>query len=153
MGLHLPSGEGTGRTRRVGRYAPSVLVRQALDASKILYVRGFVVVNGRIINAPDLFAHMHGRKIAVNIHDCFWHGHERDRCKDRSRRTGAGPYPADPISPEHLNIHRRDLLVARTLREEDIPVLTIWECNVRNRRQAEAQVRRIERVAENWSRS
>lgn len=66
--------------------APELAVRRILRAAGIGYRLGGRALPGR----PDLV--MPGRRVAVFVHGCFWHGHD---CP-RGART---PKPTPPTGP------------------------------------------------------
>ena len=77
-----------------------------------------------------------GRRIAVFVDGCFWHG--CTRCKYLPKSNVA--FWKNKIETNRL----RDRRVSRTLRAQGWKVVRIWECRVRR----EASLRRIVRLLE-----
>jgi DNA mismatch endonuclease (patch repair protein) len=65
-----------------------------------------------------------GRKTAIFVHGCFWHGHE---CKEGIRRPKSnGAYWLPKID---RNIERDAVHIAN-LQSQDWSVLVVWECDL-----------------------
>jgi|ERR1039457_6012284 DNA mismatch endonuclease (patch repair protein) len=77
-----------------------------------------------------------GRKIAVFVDGCFWHGHTRCKYLPKSNVK----FWRNKIKTNRV----RDRRVSRTLRAQGWQVVRIWECCVRK----EASLRRIARLLE-----
>ena len=73
---------------------------------------------------PDLY--FPGRRIAIFVHGCFWHGH-RYCAKGLNTPKSNAQYWVDKI----LRNRRRDNRVAKELRAQGLAVYTIWECEIR----------------------
>jgi DNA mismatch endonuclease (patch repair protein) len=73
---------------------------------------------------PDIV--LPGRRKAIFVHGCFWHGHD---CKRGSRepKTNA-PYWVEKIARNRA----RDGINLPALDEAGWSVLTVWECETRN---------------------
>ncbi|MFZ4600058.1 MAG: very short patch repair endonuclease [Terrimicrobiaceae bacterium] len=72
-------------------------------------------------------------KWAIFVHGCFWHGHP-DCPKTKGGKSGRIPasnrrFWAVKISGNR----RRDAIKARALRARGFRVLTVWECEVRDK--------------------
>lgn len=98
---------------------PELLVRRILRAAGIGYRLG----GGGLPGRPDLV--MKGRKVAVFVHGCFWHGHN---CARGSRKPKAN---ADYwVAKIGRNI-ARDARVCDALRADGWRVVPVWECDLR----------------------
>ena len=81
---------------------------------------------------PDLT--FPGRKKVIFIHGCFWHGHD---CKHGRRKPVANKdYWEDKIQG---NVHRYERQRS-DLRRAGWKVLTVWECQMRDAGELEAQL-------------
>jgi len=68
-----------------------------------------------------------GRRLAIFVHGCFWHGHQ---CKRGARM------PKTNVSYWSAKIARnqdRDRRVRRQLKKDGWRTLVIWECKIRNK--------------------
>lgn len=76
-----------------------------------------------------------GRKIAIFVHGCFWHGHN---CKEgrRKPKSNTGYW-----LPKIENNKIRDAKNARKLRSNGWRVITVWECELRNAARVEEKLR------------
>jgi DNA mismatch endonuclease (patch repair protein) len=99
--------------------SPELAVRRILRAAGIGYRLGGQGLAGR----PDLT--MKGRKIAVFVHGCFWHGHD---CARGSRKPKAN---AEYWTAKIDRNRARDARVTAQLRDDGWRVLTVWECDLR----------------------
>lgn len=98
--------------------APELKVRRLLRGAGIGYRLGGCRLPGR----PDVV--MKGRRIALFVHGCFWHGHDCARGA-RQPRTNADYWIAK------IDRNRaRDARVAAELEAEGWRVLTVWECGL-----------------------
>lgn len=98
---------------------PELLVRRILRAAGIGYRLGGCGLPGW----PDLV--MKGRKVAVFVHGCFWHGHD---CPRGSRRPKAN---AEFWIAKIDRNRARDARVQAALATDDWRVITVWECEMR----------------------
>ena len=99
--------------------SPELAVRRILRAAGIGYRLGGQGLAGR----PDVM--MKGRKVAVFVHGCFWHGHD---CARGSRKPKANAeYWSGKIDRNRV----RDARVTAQLRDDGWRVLTVWECEMR----------------------
>jgi DNA mismatch endonuclease (patch repair protein) len=103
--------------RPQGNVTTEIALGKLLRAAGIRGYRKHWPVQGK----PD-FA-WPGRKIAVFVDGCFWHG--CPTCK--SMPTSNVKYWKDKID----NNRRRDRRVTRTLRRQGWKVVRIWECRVK----------------------
>jgi DNA mismatch endonuclease (patch repair protein) len=76
----------------------------------------------RVVGKPD-FA-WPGRKIALFVDGCFWHGCKR--CNRPSKSNVA--FWRDKV----LQNQRRDKRISRRLRNEGWRVMRVWECRVKS---------------------
>lgn len=100
-------GRNTGPERRV---------RAALRAAGIGYRLGGQGLPGR----PDVV--MKGRRIAVFVHGCFWHGHDCPRGARQPKANAA--YWAAKIDRNRA----RDAVNEARLADDCWAVITVWEC-------------------------
>ena len=98
---------------------PEWKVRRMLRAAGIGYRLGGCGLPGR----PDVV--MKGRKIAVFVHGCFWHGHD---CPRGARKPQAN---ADYWRNKIDRNRARDARVEAELTAEGWRVLVVWECRLR----------------------
>lgn len=96
--------------------APELLVRRYLHAAGLRYR----LQAGSLPGRPDIV--LHGRKVAVFVHGCFWHQHPGcSKAKMPASRT-------DFWSAKFEQNRRRDEEATRALRQAGWWVETIWEC-------------------------
>jgi DNA mismatch endonuclease (patch repair protein) len=82
---------------------------------------------------PDLV--FPGRKVALFVHGCFWHGHG---CK----RGGAGPKSnTEYWFPKIERNRARDAAAQRALSELGWKVAVIWECDLGNDNEIMSRIR------------
>ena len=99
--------------------SPERAVRGILRTAGIGYRLGGMGLPGR----PDVV--MKGRRVAVFVHGCFWHGHD---CPRGSRKPKANAdYWAAKIERNRV----RDARVQSELRAAGWRVVTVWECDMR----------------------
>ena len=98
---------------------PELAVRRILRAAGIGYRLGGRGLPGR----PDLV--MPGRRVAVFVHGCFWHGHD---CARGARKPRAN---ADYWSAKIGRNRARDAAAAAALAEAGWRVVTVWECGMK----------------------
>ncbi len=110
---------------------PELAVRRILRAAGVGYRLGGRGLSGR----PDLV--MRGRRVAVFVHGCFWHGHDCAR--------GARPPKANAAYwTAKIGRNRARDLAARTALEADgWRVVTVWECGMKSAGFAEALVAEV----------
>ncbi|MEL6060210.1 MULTISPECIES: DNA mismatch endonuclease Vsr [unclassified Methylobacterium] len=109
--------------RRVRRSdtAPELAVRLALRDLGVGYRLSREGLPGR----PDVV--LAGRRVAVFVHGCFWHGHPD--CKRSAPAKSNVAFWSTKIARNA----ERDRRVAEELRSKGWHVLVIWECATRNR--------------------
>ena len=111
--------------------APEGKVRRMLRAAGIGYRLGGCGLPGR----PDVV--MKGRKVALFVHGCFWHGHD---CPRGARKPQAN---ADYWIAKIDRNRARDARVAAELTAGGWRVLTVWECRLRQSDFAEELVAQV----------
>ena len=99
--------------------SPELAVRRILRAAGIGYRLGGMGLPGR----PDVV--MKGRKVALFVHGCFWHGHD---CPRGSRKPKAN---ADYWGGKIARNRDRDARSAETLTADGWRVVIVWECDLR----------------------
>jgi DNA mismatch endonuclease, patch repair protein len=83
---------------------------------------------------PDIV--LPGRRLAVFVHGCFWHGHD---CARGARVPKANrDYWVAKIGRNRA----RDVVSSAALQSAGWRVETIWECELKDRAMLEARVRR-----------
>lgn len=117
---------GIGRSENMRRIrskdtGPEMAVRRMIRA---LGFSGYRLHRKDLPGKPDIA--FIGRKKAVLIHGCFWHGHD---CKEGLRK------PKSNLDYWHPKIERnrqRDAVHLEDLARLGWSVLTVWECELRN---------------------
>lgn len=98
---------------------PELIVRQALRERGLT---GYRLHYAKAPGRPDIA--FVGRKVAVFVHGCFWHG--CPHCQPRRPRTHKGFWNAK------LDRNKaRDAEKAKALRQVGWKVITLWECRVK----------------------
>ena len=100
--------------------SPELAVRRILRAAGIGYRLGGMALPGR----PDVV--MKGRKVALFVHGCFWHGHD---CARGSRVPKAN---RDYWLAKVARNKARDAAAEAALVERGWRVETIWECDLKD---------------------
>lgn len=98
---------------------PEVTVRRILRAAGIGYRLGGAGLPGR----PDLV--MKGRRVALFVHGCFWHGHD---CARGARKPKAN---ADYWAAKIGRNRARDEAALAALVAAGWRVVTVWECDLK----------------------
>jgi len=98
---------------------PELAVRRILRAAGIGYRLG----GGGLPGRPDLV--MKGRRTAVFVHGCFWHGHDCARGGRKPKANAA--YWAAKIDRNRA----RDAAARSTLESAGWRVVTVWECGMK----------------------
>ncbi len=99
--------------------APELKVRRALREAGIGYRLGGCGLPGR----PDVV--MKGRRIALFVHGCFWHGHD---CARGARQPRAN---ADYWIAKIGRNRTRDARTSTELTDAGWTVVTVWECEMK----------------------
>lgn len=76
-----------------------------------------------------------GRRKAIFVHGCFWHGHD---CKRGAREPKAN---ADYWRDKIVRNRARDAAVLERLGDSGWSALTLWECELRDREAVSARLR------------
>jgi DNA mismatch endonuclease (patch repair protein) len=98
---------------------PELVVRRILRAAGVGYRLGGAGLPGR----PDLV--MQGRRVAVFVHGCFWHGHNCARGARKPKANAA--YWTGKIDRNRA----RDSAARTALEVAGWRVITVWECEMR----------------------
>jgi len=98
---------------------PELAVRRLLRAAGIGYRLGGCGLPGR----PDVV--MQGRRIALFVHGCFWHGHD---CARGARQPKAN---ADYWQAKIGRNRQRDTRNEAALTDAGWRVVTVWECEMK----------------------
>ena len=115
--------------------APEMAVRRLLRRGGIGYRLGGCGLPGR----PDVV--MKGRRVALFVHGCFWHGHD---CARGARRPKAN---ADYWLGKIGRNRERDARTRQALEGAGWAVVTVWECEMRREGFDDALVSRIKTYA------
>ncbi len=99
--------------------SPEIAVRRMLRAAGIGYRLGGQGLPGK----PDIV--MKGRRTAVFVHGCFWHGHD---CARGARKPKAN---ADYWTAKLARNVARDREVVARLTKGGWRVVTVWECDLK----------------------
>jgi DNA mismatch endonuclease (patch repair protein) len=99
--------------------APELAVRRILRAAGIGYRLG----GGGLPGRPDLV--MKGRRTAVFVHGCFWHGHDCARGARKPQANAA--YWSGKIERNRT----RDAASTAALEAAGWRVITVWECGMK----------------------
>lgn len=101
--------------------APEIAVRLLV---RTLGFPGYRLHRKDLPGKPDI-AYV-GRRKAIFVHGCFWHGHD---CKEGSRRPKSN---TGYWLPKIENNARRDAAHVAELQSKDWSVLIVWECELRD---------------------
>jgi DNA mismatch endonuclease (patch repair protein) len=85
--------------------------------------------------SPDVA--MPGRKAAVFVHGCFWHGHD---CRRGARMPKAN---AEYWTAKIARNRARDAAAVTALEAMGWRPLVVWECELKDEAQVEARVREL----------
>lgn len=111
---------------------PELLVRQLLHAKGYRYRLHGRASGGKLPGSPDLvFA---GRHKVIFVNGCFWHFHD---CKAGQHAPTAN---ADFWEAKRNRTRERDAAQRELLRASGWEVLTVWECELRDRSALEDQL-------------
>ncbi|MCZ2903654.1 very short patch repair endonuclease [Burkholderia thailandensis] len=118
----MPVGRSENMRRiRSKNTGPEKAVRRLLRA---LGFTGYRLHRKELPGKPDIA--FVGRKKAIMIHGCFWHGHD---CKEGLRRPKSN---ADYWIPKISRNQTRDAEHAKHLTQMGWNLLTVWECELRD---------------------
>lgn len=109
--------------------APERAVRSALRR----FAPGYRLQRGDLPGRPDI-AYV-GRKRAIYVHGCFWHGHD---CARGARQPKAN---ADYWRAKIARNRARDEAALAALRAMGWAALVVWECETRDAAPLEALLR------------
>lgn len=117
---------GIGRSENMRRIRskdtrPEITVRQLVRG---LGYTGYRLHRRDLPGKPDIA--FLGRRIAIFVHGCFWHGHD---CKEGVRRPKSN---SSYWLPKIDSNAKRDAAHVAKLVSEGWSVLTVWECELRN---------------------
>ncbi|GAW41335.1 Very short patch repair protein [Brevundimonas sp. SH203] len=99
--------------------SPELAVRKVLRAAGIGYRLG----GGGLPGRPDVV--MKGRRVALFVHGCFWHGHD---CPRGARRPKSN---ADYWIAKIARNRARDAAAVQALLADGWRVVVVWECEMR----------------------
>lgn len=100
--------------------SPELALRRMLRTAGIGYRLGGLGLPGK----PDVV--MQGRRIALFVHGCFWHGHD---CARGAREPKSN---ADYWRNKISRNRERDARNQTALTHDGWRVLTVWECEMRS---------------------
>ncbi len=100
---------------------PELIVRTALRA---MGFGGYRLHRKDLPGRPDIA--FIGRKKAIFVHGCFWHGHD---CREGSRRPKSRE---DYWLPKIANNQTRDERQQRQLADRGWDVLILWDCEMQS---------------------
>jgi DNA mismatch endonuclease (patch repair protein) len=110
---------------------PELKVRKALTALRVRYR-----LNRRDLpGSPDIV--MAGRRLAIFVHGCFWHGHD---CARGSRVPKAN---RDYWLAKVTRNKARDAAAEAALIQRGWRVETIWECDLKDAERLDERLRRL----------
>jgi DNA mismatch endonuclease, patch repair protein len=101
--------------------APELAVRQLVRS---LGFTGYRLHRKELPGKPDIA--FLGRKKAIFVHGCFWHGHD---CKEGTRRPKSN---VDYWLPKIAGNASRDAKHVAALQEAGWTVLTVWDCELKS---------------------
>lgn len=115
---------GIGRSENMRRIRskdtrPEVAVRQLVR--RLGYV-GYRLHRKELPGKPDIA--FIGRRLAIFVHGCFWHGHD---CKEGARRPKSN---SSYWVPKIASNAERDAAHVADLQSEGWSVLIVWECEL-----------------------
>lgn len=77
-------------------------------------------------------------KTVIFIHGCFWHGHKN--CKAAKLPSTRKKFWTDKISGNKM----RDRKIYNQLKKLDWQVITVWQCQIKNKNKKEISLSRLE---------
>lgn len=110
---------------------PEILVRKGL------FARGFRfrVQDRRLPGKPDIVLPKY--RVAVLVNGCFWHGHKGCRYATRPKSN------SDFWDTKIARNRHRDEVTAAHLEALGWTVITVWECELREKEKAEARIQTL----------
>lgn len=112
---------------------PEILVRKALFAKGFRYRKNYNKLPGK----PDIVLPKY--KTVIFVHGCFWHGHEKKDCIDSH-------IPKSNIDFWTKKIARnkeRDKENINKLNSDGWRVITIWDCEIKGKKEIEVVIQSI----------
>lgn len=110
---------------------PEMIVRQYLHSLGFRYG----LHNKKLPGSPDLVLRKY--KTVIFIHGCFWHGHEG--CKYYRLPKSNESFWSEKISRNQS----RDNKSREQLEKKGWNVLTVWECELKNKEKRERTLRKL----------
>jgi DNA mismatch endonuclease (patch repair protein) len=111
--------------------SPELVVRRILHS----VAPGYRLHRRDVPGNPDI-AYM-GRKLAIFVHGCFWHGHH---CRRGARVPKSN---TDYWVSKIKRNRKRDVAARRKLRRSGWASLVIWECELRDKGRVEKRLRKF----------
>jgi len=112
--------------------SPEILVRQLLRANGAV---GYRLHRKDLPGKPDIA--FIGRKLAIFVHGCFWHGH--DCIRGRRVPKSNCEYWIAKIAKNKA----RDSINQELLKKNGWSVMIIWECEIKNRSAISESIQRF----------
>jgi len=109
---------------------PEILVRKFLFAQGFRYRKN----DKRLVGKPDIVLPKY--KTVIFVHGCFWHGHQS--CKKSALPQTNYDFWKNKIQG---NVER-DKLNQKKLKKDNWKVITIWQCQIKNRELFEKMMKR-----------
>lgn len=100
---------------------PEILVRKFLFNQGYRYRKNVKTLPGK----PDIVLPKY--KTVIFVHGCFWHGHKN--CKAAKLPETRKEFWANKIKANIL----RDKKVKKKILSEDYNVITVWQCQLKNK--------------------
>lgn len=100
---------------------PEILVRKFLFNQGYRYRKNVKTLPGK----PDIVLPKY--KTVIFVHGCFWHGHKN--CKASKLPETRKEFWANKIKANIL----RDKRVKKKILSEDYNVITVWQCQLKNK--------------------
>ena len=107
---------------------PELIVRKLLSTKGYRYR----IHRGDLPGSPDIV--FPGRRKAIFVHGCFWHGHKN--CRRASLPHTRFAYWQNRI----VKNRERDLRSIAALKQAEWSVLVVWECETKDLRTLETQL-------------